>query len=180
MKFLGATLLLFIAAPALAADPLSAEANVAFLAANAQKPGVVSRGSGVQFHVLHAGVGRHPGATDLVQVTFSARLINGALFDGTSPGLPATLTVNGIIPGLSEALQAMHEGDHWQVVVPPNLGFGTHGSANGVVPPNQDLVFDITLISTSTPSAPQAPDPSNPLAIATQGREQKAVLTIHP
>ena len=96
---------------------------------------------------MHSGVGRHPGAGDWAKVTYSGKLIDGTLFDGTSPGLPATLAVNGIIPGLSEALQLMHEGDRWQIVVPPALGFGPHGSANGAIPPEQALVFDVTLLS---------------------------------
>lgn len=163
-----------------AGEGLSAEANQAFLRSNAAASGVVSRPSGLQYRVLHSGVGRHPGPIDQVQVTYSARLINGVLFDGTSPGLPATLTVNGILPGMSEALQLMHEGDHWQIVVPPSLGFGPHGSANGAIPPNQVLVLEVTLISTHPLVTPQPSDPSSPLSIATAGREQKAVLTLHP
>jgi FKBP-type peptidyl-prolyl cis-trans isomerase FklB len=159
---------------------LSAAANQAFLTANAAKPGTVTRPSGLQYRVVHSGVGRHPGAGDWVKVTYSGKLIDGTVFDGTSPGLPATLAVNGIIPGLSEALQLMHEGDRWQIVVPPALGFGPHGSANGAIPPEQALVFDVTLLSAEAANGPQAPGSGLPLIIATEGREQKAVLTIHP
>ena len=135
------------AAQARAADTnLSANANQAFLASNAAKAGTVTRPSGLQYRVLHNGVGRHPAPTDWAKVTYSGKLIDGTVFDGTSPGLPATIAVNGIIPGLSEALQLMHEGDRWQIVVPPALGFGTHGSANGAIPPEQALVFDVTLL----------------------------------
>ena len=169
------------AASVRAADTnLSAAANQAYLAANAAKPGTVTRPSGLQYRVLHNGVGRHPGPADWAQITYSGKLIDGTVFDGTSPGLPATLAVNGIIPGLSEALQLMHAGDRWQIVVPPALGFGPHGSANGAIPPEQALVFDVTLMSVQPANGPQAPGSGLPLSIATEGREQKAVLTIHP
>jgi FKBP-type peptidyl-prolyl cis-trans isomerase FklB len=169
------------AASVRAADTnLSAAANQAYLAANAAKPGTVTRPSGLQYRVLHNGVGRHPGPADWAQITYSGKLIDGTVFDGTSPGLPATLAVNGIIPGLSEALQLMHAGDRWQIVVPPALGFGPRGSANGAIPPEQALVFDVTLLSVQAANGPQAPGSGLPLIIATEGREQKAVLTIHP
>jgi len=175
-------LLLFagIAVAGAADETLSAAASQAYLAANAKKPGVITRPDGLQYKVLHSGIGKHPGPSDVVRLYFSGRFINGALFDGTSPGLPATLAVNTILQGLSEALQMMQEGDHWQIVVPPSLGFDARSLASGAVPPDQALVFDITLLSTNVAARPDAPDTGNPLTIATAGREQKAVLTLHP
>jgi FKBP-type peptidyl-prolyl cis-trans isomerase FklB len=161
---------------------LSLEANQAFLSANAKKPGVVTLPSGLQYRVLRAGAGRRVGPTDLVQISYSARLIDGTLVDGTSPGLPATVTVSGIIRGLSEALQTMHVGDHWQVVMPTNLAYGAAGAGAGRIPPDQALVFDVSLLSAS-PAAQAGPAPSdNPLAIVQSpgGYQKGAVLTLHP
>ena len=46
-----------------AADPsLSPEANAAYLKANATKPGVVVRPSGLQYKVLRTGFGKRPAA----------------------------------------------------------------------------------------------------------------------
>jgi FKBP-type peptidyl-prolyl cis-trans isomerase len=180
--FLRAAFAAFLIAsmPAAAADEsLNAGANAAFLAANRTKAGVITRPSGLQYRILHSGFGKRPGPSDTVSLNYTGRLINGTVFDGSSPGLPATFAVNGVIPGLSEALQLMHEGDRWQIVVPPNLGFGLHGSANGSVPPGQVLVFDLALVSASSESRPEAETPS-PLSIGASDRGQKAVLTIHP
>ena len=140
-------------------DALSLEANKAFLAANAKKPGVIVRPDGLQFKILQNGYGRRPSTTDTVQVYYTGVLINGTLFDGTSPGLPAPFQVSKVIPGWVEALTLMREGDHWQLVIPPNLGYGAHGSADGgqTIPPNQDLIFDLKLITT-TP-APRKGEP---------------------
>ena len=151
--------LLFGALPALAADDaLSLEANQAFLKANARKPGVIVRPDGLQFKILQNGYGKRPSTTDTVQVYYTGVLINGTLFDGTSPGLPATFLVNKVIPGWIEALTLMREGDHWQVVIPANLAYAERGAGNGNVPPSQTLVFDLRLISTKP--APRRGDPN--------------------
>jgi FKBP-type peptidyl-prolyl cis-trans isomerase len=147
-------------------DVLSLEANQAFLAANALKPGVSLRPDGLQIKILRNGFGKRPAPTDTVKMYYTGRLINGTVFDGTSPGLPASLEVNSVIPGWIEALMLMREGDHWQLVIPPNLGYGVEGRGNGIIPPNQALIFDIQLLATT--SAPKRgekgyiPDPNDP------------------
>ncbi len=150
--------LLMSAVPAWAADDaLSPEANKAFLAANAKQQGVIVRPDGLQFRILQNGFGKRPGTTDTVQLYYTGVLINGTLFDGTSPGLPATFKVSSVIPGWIEALTLMREGDHWQVVIPANLAYGERSAGNGLIPPNQTLVFDIRLLSTKP--APKRGDP---------------------
>jgi len=145
--------------PARAADDaLSLEANKAFLAANAKQPGVIVRPDGLQFKILQNGFGQRPGLTDSVQIYYTGVLINGTLFDGTSPGLPATFKVNSVIPGWVEALTLMREGDHWQVVIPADLAYGGRSAGNGLIPPNQTLVFDMRLISTKPAAKRGDPD----------------------
>ena len=129
-------------------DPLSIEANQAYLDANAKKKGVIVRPSGLQFRILQNGYGKRPASTDSVTVYYTGTLINHVIFDGTSPGLPATFKVNSVIPGWIEALQLMREGDHWLITVPANLGYGVRGQGNGAIPPNQVLLFDLKLVST--------------------------------
>src|SRR5437016_7386491 len=95
-----------------AEDPLSASANSAFLAANAGKPGVIARPSGLQYRILRNGAGKRPGGSDIVRLSYAIRLINGTLADSTTPVLPATLAMNGIaMAGLAEGLALMHAGD---------------------------------------------------------------------
>jgi len=156
MGILAAALAALFIAPAQGLDSaLSQQANAAFLAANAKKPGVIIEPSGLQHRAIHNGYGKRPAATDLVTVNYRGTLINGTVFDATEPSLPAQFTVNKLIPGWTEALQLMREGDEWELVIPANLAYGTHG-AGGVIPPNQTLVFDLTLISVSPP--PKEPD----------------------
>lgn len=136
--------------PARAADEaLSVDANLAFLEANKKKKGVIVRPSGLQFRILQMGFGKRPGPTDTVEVYYTGRLINGTIFDGTSPGLPAAFKVANVIPGWIEALQIMREGDRWQLVIPAGLAYGARGAGDGMIPPNQTLVFDMQLLTTT-------------------------------
>ncbi len=147
-----AVLALFVVSTALAQDAsTSPQANQAYLAANAGKPGVQIRPSGLQYRILRNGYGKSPGALDSVDVYYTGTLINGKVFDKTEPGLPANFVVNKLIPGMTEALEIMREGDHWQLVIPASLGYGTRGMG-GVIPPNQTLVFDMELVKVVPPS----------------------------
>ena len=56
------------------------------------------------------------------------------------------LPYNGLIDGWKEALSLMKEGDEWELVVPSELGYGENRAANGLIPPNETLVFQMHLI----------------------------------
>ena len=144
-----AAALMFVSQSALAqSDPsLSAEANQAFLAQNAKAPGVTVLSDGLQYTVLAEGAGIRPQSTDKVDVLYSGLLINGKVFDRTQAGSPATFTVYQLIPGWIEALLKMRPGAHWHIVIPANLAYGERGAGNGLVPPNQTLVFDMELVA---------------------------------
>lgn len=152
---LAGTILPGIASRALAAatadDALSIANNQKFLDEYKKQKGVIVRPSGLMFRIIQNGFGKRPQSTDSVKVYYTGKLINGVIFDGTSVGLPATMKLNQVIPGWIEALELMREGDHWQLVIPPNLGYGVRGSPDGgqSVPPNQDLIFDIKLLETT-------------------------------
>jgi FKBP-type peptidyl-prolyl cis-trans isomerase len=139
----------FVSRAGAADDPLSIEANLKYLEDNKLKKGVIPRPSGLQFRIIQNGYGKRPASTDTVKVYYTGTLINHIVFDGTSPGLPASLKLNQVIPGWIEALQLMREGDRWLLVIPPNLGYGVRGSPGGEVPPNQTLIFDIKLLETT-------------------------------
>jgi FKBP-type peptidyl-prolyl cis-trans isomerase len=147
------------------ADPaLSSQANAAYLADNAHKPGVVTRPSGLQYSIIKSGLGgRRPLSTYEVDVAYIGMLINGKVFDGTEPTTPAHLTINKLIPGWTEALQLMRVGDKWHLVIPANLAYGARGAGDGLIPPNQVLVFDMELLGFSLPKRPPpGQDPDNP------------------
>lgn len=138
-----------------AGDPaLSVDANAAFLAANSHKAGVIVRPSGLQYNILKSGFGERPRPTDTVTVNYVGTLINGKQFDGNEPTTPAQFTVNKLIPGWTEALGLMRVGDKWHLVIPANLAYGARGAGDGLIPPNQVLIFDMELLSTTPEKKP--------------------------
>jgi len=153
MRF-GLALALLLAGSTMAASAadrgLSPQANAAYIADFGKKPGVYKRQSGLEYKILQNGFGARPSATDIVTVYYKGQLINGKVFDATEPGFPAEFPVGNLIPGWTEALQLMREGDHWQLVIPANLAYGTRG-AGDTIPPNQTLVFDLTLVKVTHP-----------------------------
>ena len=117
-----------------------------FLAENGKKPGVVTLPSGLQYKVLRPGKGKKPQAQDIVKVHYRGTLINGAEFDSSiRRGQPASLAVNRIIPGWTEALQLMEEGAKWEIFIPSKLAYGERG-AGGAIGPNATLIFEVELL----------------------------------
>jgi FKBP-type peptidyl-prolyl cis-trans isomerase len=114
------------------------------------------------YKILHNGFGKRPAPTDIVTVYYTGSLINGTVFDGTEEGLPAQFKTSALIPGWTEALEMMREGDQWHIVIPANLAYGSRGAGNGAIPPNQVLVFDVTLITVTTPKEQPKEDTDHP------------------
>ncbi|MEQ1754913.1 MAG: FKBP-type peptidyl-prolyl cis-trans isomerase [Micropepsaceae bacterium] len=124
---------------------LSEEKNEAFLATNAKQDGVKVTPTGLQFRSLKAGTGKQPGPTSKVTVHYTGKLINGKTFDSSSGGDPISFPLNRVIPGWTEGLQLMKEGEKAELVIPQDLGYGERG-APGAIPPYQTLVFEVELI----------------------------------
>jgi FKBP-type peptidyl-prolyl cis-trans isomerase len=119
----------------------------AFLAKNKGVEGVITLPSGLQYKVLKAGTGKTPTDTDTVTVHYRGTLIDGTEFDSSYRlGQAATLVVNRVIPGWTEALKLMKEGAKWQLIIPPHLAFGDRGAGNQIGP-NVALIFEVELIS---------------------------------
>jgi FKBP-type peptidyl-prolyl cis-trans isomerase len=174
-------LTLFCAAPAFAQTPaLTAAASQAHLANNARQPGVMVRPSGLQTRILRSGTGRRIAAGNGVQIYYTAKLINGTLVDGTSPGLPAPIEPAATLKGLGEALLLMREGDRWELTLPPALAFGAKGGGNGAIPPDQAIVFDVTVASvTAAPVAAAGGSPSN-FGFTSNNGQSRAYWVIRP
>jgi FKBP-type peptidyl-prolyl cis-trans isomerase FklB len=117
-----------------------------FLAANARKDGVKTVPSGLQYVVLKKGTGKRPKATDEVEVHYRGTLIDGTIFDNSADGgEPASLRLNRVIHGWSEALQLMKEGSKWRVFIPSKLAYRERG-APPKIGPNETLIFEIELL----------------------------------
>ena len=117
-----------------------------YMAQNAEREGVVTTESGLQYEVLKSGDGETPGRRDQVSVHYRGSFIDGRVFDSSiDRRQPAQFRVNGVIPGWTEALQLMPEGSKWELYVPSDLGYGPGGFGN--IGPNETLVFEIELMA---------------------------------
>ena len=107
----------------------------------------VTTSSGLQYRILNEGSGNDsPGPESLVSVHYRGKLTNGLEFDSSyKRNQPASFPVNGVIRGWTEALQLMKEGDKWELIIPPNLGYGSKGAGN-IIPPDSTLIFEVELI----------------------------------
>lgn len=90
-------------------------------------------------------------AVDYIGWLYSASATDnkGTQFDSSlNPGrTPLVFTVGSsqVIPGFSQGVQGMRVGGTRRVVIPPDLGYGSR--ANGSIPANSTLIFEIALRS---------------------------------
>ncbi len=102
--------------------------------------------SGLRSKVLTPGTGkRRPERTDRVLVHYSGWTQDGQLFDSSiMRGEPTAFGVDEVIPGWTEALQLMVEGEKRRVWIPANLAYGEQPKQPGA--PAGPLVFDVELL----------------------------------
>lgn len=116
---------------------------LAFLEENADKPGVKTLPSRLQYKVIRPGTGEKPGLHDTVTVHYRGTLIDGHEFDSSyRRNQPAAFRVDGVIAGWTEALQLMDEGAQWELYIPPDLAFGSRGPVA-----DETLVYQVELIA---------------------------------
>ncbi|MBK7940158.1 MAG: FKBP-type peptidyl-prolyl cis-trans isomerase [Lewinellaceae bacterium] len=121
-------------------------AGQAFLAENAQRPGVVSLESGLQYEIITEGSGAKPGPVSNVTCHYHGTLIDGRVFDSSvQRGRPATFPLNRVIKGWTEALQLMATGSKWRLFLPPHLAYGEQ-QVSAEIGPNSTLIFEVELL----------------------------------
>jgi len=119
----------------------------------ASQAGSVTTASGLRFETLTPGTGPRPQMGDPVLVTYEGRLTDGTVFDSSAEPVP--MTVGQLIPGFNEGLMLMSRGGRYRLHIPAAIGYGAEG-AGGVIPPNADLIFDVTLVDVSPASGAPA------------------------
>jgi len=93
--------------------------------------------------VIAPGTGtRHPRPNSTVTVHYTGWTTDGKTFDSSvSRGEPSTFSLDGVIPGWTEGVQMMVEGEKRRFWIPGRLAYeGAPGKPQGT------LVFDIELI----------------------------------
>lgn len=148
------------------------DAGIKFLKENAQKEGVITTASGLQYKVLVKGEGEVPQMTDKVQVNYEGRLVDGTVFDASAKhgDKPAEFRADQVIRGWTEALTMMPVGSKWQLYIPQELAYGERNMGN--IKPYSTLIFDVELVGIDKPKS-EEPAKSEPVKAAKKTAKKK-------
>jgi FKBP-type peptidyl-prolyl cis-trans isomerase len=106
--------------------------------------------TGLRYIILKPGdtAGPSPENGNEVAVLYKGMLLDGTVFD-ESPGpdqpLKLRLGRGNLIEGWEQALQKMHKGEKWLLIVPPEMAYGARGKPP-TIKRNKTLVFEMELI----------------------------------
>ena len=94
------------------------------------------------------GDGQEVKATDTVTVLYTGALAKtGEIFESNvDSGKPATFGLDGVIKGWTEGIPGMKVGGTRRLLIPADMAYGAAGSGSKI-PPNSDLVFDVTVLA---------------------------------
>lgn len=116
-----------------------------FLDKNAEKPGVVTLPSGLQYKVLRKANGPSPAPGSEVTVHYEGTLVDGTVFDSSyERGQPASFPLTNVIKGWQEGIPLMQEGSMYEFYIPYYLGYGANGARS--IPPYATLIFKVELM----------------------------------
>ncbi|HYN89283.1 MAG TPA: FKBP-type peptidyl-prolyl cis-trans isomerase, partial [Ardenticatenaceae bacterium] len=108
----------------------------------------VTTETGLQYVDLEVGEGAEATEGSTVAVHYTGWLEDGTQFDSSlTRGEPIVfgLGAGQVIPGWDEGLQGMKVGGRRQLIIPPDLAYGSQGAGN-VIPPDATLIFDVELV----------------------------------
>ena len=108
----------------------------------------VLKPSGLYYLEVQAGTGRLPVKPDTVYTKYTAKFLDGTVFDknvGTTDTLISILGDEWLLPGYDEGISYMREGGKAIFLLPSKLAYGSYGSypyIQGYTP----LLFDVELV----------------------------------
>lgn len=103
--------------------------------------------SGLYFQDLSVGTGAEAMAGQKVTMRYTGWLADGTQFDSNqAEGFQFTLGAGEVITGWDQGVPGMKVGGVRKLIIPSELAYGASGV--GPIPPNANLVFDVTMRST--------------------------------
>lgn len=123
--------------------------GIDFLTKNKSNPKVKTTASGLQYEVLQEGDGKtKPKASDVVQVKYTGKLLDGTVFDSTDKngGAPMDINLGSVIKGWTEGIQLMSKGSKYRFYIPSDLAYGDRG-AGAAIPAGSTIIFEVELVN---------------------------------
>lgn len=111
--------------------------------------------SGLTCLITRQGQGRQPRAGEIVVVHYTGTLSNGVKFDSSRDrGEPIAFKLGAgrVIKGWDEGIARLRVGDQAVLVIPPQLGYGSKGVGDGLIPPDSTLIFVVELVDVKATS----------------------------
>lgn len=106
--------------------------------------------SGAYYRINSPGTGAVPGNCAAIRVNYSGKLTDGTIFDeAIDSNNPISLSLSNTIYGWRALLPLLMDGGNMDVYIPPTLGYGP--VANGSIPANSVLIFNISLKGVANP-----------------------------
>ena len=127
-------------------DPSAdAAALLKFAADNGITP--VKDSSGLFYEIIAQGTGQTPTFSSRVYVTYTAKLMDGTIFDSTGSSSTKDFLLSDAIKGWQIGLPKIQTNGHIKLLIPSALGYGCAGAMNGRIPQNAPLYYDVILVS---------------------------------
>jgi FKBP-type peptidyl-prolyl cis-trans isomerase len=116
--------------------------------------------TGLASKILTSGTGTEkPAPQDTVKVHYTGWSKDGNMFDSSvTRGSPTSFRLNQVIPGWTEGLQLMVQGEKRRLWIPSKLAYGDVPRRPGA--PSGDLVFDVELLEIVKAPEPPKPPPN--------------------
>jgi peptidylprolyl isomerase len=117
---------------------------------NLNYPNTQQTSSGLRYIIQRQGTGNRPAQGRTVSIHYSGKLLSGFYFDRsdlTGRPLEFRAGTGEVIPGIDESVMDMRVGEKRLVIIPPELAYGSQNIADGLIPPDSFLIFELELIN---------------------------------
>jgi len=121
--------------------PATEIADVQSYLTSANITGAQQHCSGAFFKIETQGTGPLPTACNSVTANYQGFLVNGSRFDSST----ASFALSSVIRGWTVLMPKVNAGGRIRMFIPPSLAYGNR--ANGPIPANSILIFDVNLIA---------------------------------
>lgn len=110
--------------------------------------------TGLKYYELSVGEGSLAESGYAVEYHFILWLNDGSLVNSSYiSGFPQVIVLgdNNLIPGWSEGLDGMRVGGFRQLLIPPELAWGSSGSPTQGIPPDETIIMELSLLGVGIP-----------------------------